>query len=41
MSDEIMNLDQRKKVWGGFLKLMTYSGITVAIALVIMWWTLV
>jgi hypothetical protein len=41
MSDEIMNLDQRRKVWNGFLKLMTYSGIAVAVALLIMWWTLV
>ena len=41
MSDEIMDLDRRWKTWGGFLKLMSYSGIAVAIALLIMWWTIV
>jgi len=41
MSDEIMNLDRRWKTWGGFLKLMSYSGIATAIVLLLMWWTLV
>jgi len=41
MSDEIMDLDRRWKTWGGFLKLMSYSGIAVTIALLIMWWTIV
>ena len=31
MSDEIMNIEGRWKIWGGFLKLMSYSGIAVAI----------
>ena len=41
MSDEIMDLERRWKTWGGFLKLMSYSGIAVVIALLVMWWTLV
>lgn len=41
MSDETMNIEGRWKIWGGFLKLMSYSGIAVAIALLLMWWTLV
>lgn len=41
MSEEHMNIDGRMKVWGGFLKLMTYSGIAIAVALLIMWWTLI
>ncbi len=41
MSDEIMNIEGRWKIWGGFLRLMSYSGIAVAIALLLMWWTLV
>ena len=41
MSNEIMNLESRWKTWGGFLKLMSYGGIAVAAALLIMWWTLV
>lgn len=41
MSDEIMDLERRWKTWGGFLKLMSYSGIAVVIALLIMWWTIV
>ena len=36
-----MDLDRREKTWGGFLKLMSYSGIAVAIALLIMWWTII
>ena len=35
MSDEIMDLERRWKTWGGFLKLMSYSGIAVVIALLI------
>jgi hypothetical protein len=41
MSDEIMNLERRWKTWGGFLRLMTYSGVAVTIILALMWWTLV
>ena len=41
MSEQHMNLEQRWKTWGGFLKLMTYSGAATAIALLIMWWTIV
>ena len=40
MSDEIMNIEGRWKIWGGFLKLMSYSGIAIVIALLIMWWGL-
>lgn len=41
MSDEIMNIEGRWKIWDGFLKLMSYSGIAVAITLLLMWWALV
>lgn len=41
MSEQHMNLDQRMKTWGGFLKLMSYSGIAVTIVLLLMWWTIV
>jgi len=36
-----MDLDRRWKTWGGFLKLMSYSGIAVAITLLIMWLTII
>lgn len=41
MSDDIMDLDRRWKTWGGFLRLMGYSAVVIAIALLIMWWTIV
>lgn len=41
MSEQHMDLEGRWKTWGGFLKLMSYSGIAVAIALLIMWWTII
>jgi hypothetical protein len=41
MSDDIMNLERRWKTWTGFLRFMSYSGIAVTIALLIMWWTIV
>lgn len=41
MSEQHMNLDQRWKTWGGFLRLMTYSAVAIAIALLIMWWAIV
>ncbi len=41
MSEQHMDLEGRWKVWGGFLKLMGYSGVAIAITLLIMWWALV
>jgi hypothetical protein len=41
MSEEHMNLDQRMKTWGGFLKLMTYSGTATAVVLLLVWWALI
>ena len=41
MSEQHMDLDRRWKTWGGFLKLMSYSGIAVAITLLIMWLTII
>lgn len=41
MSEEHLNLDQRMKVWDGFIKLVTYSSVAIVIALLIMWWTIV
>jgi hypothetical protein len=41
MSEQHMNLDQRMKTWGGFLKLMTYSGAATVVVLLLMWWALI